>query len=315
MRTRLIRLWSTGERGHAAGIRALLAIACLAPALGLHAAGGGEPANGLVRLESIAGQLGANTAAVLIQTSEPVPYVTSDPDPFTVYVDLRNASGAGVSNRFAPRPSGLVSAVTVEDSTAVDGAPVARVRVSLAGPFAHRVRSTRNVIRVEVDGQATAAPPSAVTSLAPGAGDSPEAASEPGAARRDLSKPATRLRSLRALAGPSGPMVELQGNGALTPSSIELTKESPYRLVLDFPGISPAVKPTTPVGSGPVDRVRVALHSSQPLVTRVVVDLTHPVAYRVTETGANKLTIEFREPAERSPDAATPGDLPPGPRS
>jgi len=306
MRTRLIQLW-TGERGHAPGIRALVALACLAPALGLHAAGGRDAASGMARLESIAGQLGDNTAAVLIQTSEPVPYVISDPDPFTVCVDLRNVTGTGASNRFAPRPGGLVSAVAVEDSASADGAPLARVRVSLTGPFAHRVRSTRNVIRVEVDGRATAAPPApGGAAVSPGA--NAEAA---GAARREISRPATRLRSLRTLSGPRGPIVELEGNGTLTPSAVELTKESPYRLVLDFPGVSPGVKPITPVGSGPVDRVRVAVHSSQPLITRVVVDLTHPVPYRVTEGENNRLSIAIGESAQSAPDVAAPRDAAP----
>ncbi len=305
MRTRLIRLWSTGVRGPAPGIWSLLAVACLAPVLGLHAAGGRDAASDVVRLESIAGQLDDQTAAVLLQTSEPVPYVTSDPDPFTVCVDLRNATGSGVKNRFTKGAGGLVSSVSVEDSKAFDGVPVARVRVSLAGPFAHRVRSARNVIRVEVDRQPVEATPAraALDASQPDVAAPPT--NETRATRGRVSRqPATRLQSLRAMNGPHGPIVVLEGNGALVPAGVELTKESPYRLVLDFPGISSsAVKPTTAVGKAPVNQVRVALHSAQPLITRVVLDLTQPAPYRLDQTESDGLSIVFGEPQEGAAEA------------
>jgi type IV pilus assembly protein PilQ len=225
--------------------------------------------------------------------------VTTEPDPLTVLVDLRNVKSAGASNRFAASDRGVVSAVTVEDTTAFDGTPVARVRVSLARPLVHRVRSARNVIRVEVDGQAMAATPSpsAVAAQADG-----QPAGLPAAL-----KPATRLRALRAIQGPRGPIVVLEGNGSLSPTAVELTKEAPYRLILDFAGVSPAVKATTVVGTRPVDRVRVALHSSQPLVTRVVIDLTEAAAYRLDQSEGG-LAIVFGDVAETK--AAAPGAQP-----
>jgi type IV pilus secretin PilQ/predicted competence protein len=297
MRTRLSRLWSTAARGAAPGIWPLLAVACLASALGLQAASRSDAAANGARLESSAGRFDRHTAAVLIQTSEPVPYVTTEPDPLTVLVDLRNVSSAGVRNRFAAGDHDVVSAVTVEDTTAFDGAPVARVQVSLARPLVHRVRSARNVIRVEVDRQAMAASSSRAVVDAAQASDTGQTADAQDAVHAAAQKPATRLQSLRALQGPRGPMLVLQGNGALSPSNVELTKEPPYRLVLDFAGVSPAVKATTAVGNGPVDRVRVAVHSTQPLVTRVVVDLTGPVAYRVDQSEGG-LAIVFGEAAE-----------------
>lgn len=287
MRTRLSRLWSTAAP-RAAAIRPLLAVACLMSALGLQAAGRTDAA-ATARLESIAGRFDRHTVAVLIQTSEPVPYVTTEPDPLTVLVDLRNVKSAGVSNRFAATERDVVSAVTVEETTAFDGAPVARVRVSLARPLVHRVRSARNVIRVEVDGQAMAATPSP-SAVAPQADGQP-------AGRLAALKPATRLRGLRVIHGPRGPIVVLEGNGSLSPTAVELTKEVPYRLVLDFAGVSPAVKATTAVGIRPVDRVRVALHSSQPLVTRVVIDLSEAAAYRLDQSEGG-LAIVFGDVAE-----------------
>ena len=89
-------------------------------------------------------------ASVLIEASEPVAYATTRPDPLTVVVDLRNVSAAGVANRVSGSPVFPIAAVTTEDARGADGAPVARVRVLLAAPAQHQVRSDRNVIHVEV---------------------------------------------------------------------------------------------------------------------------------------------------------------------
>jgi len=295
MRTVFSRLSCTMARGASPGIWPVLAAVGLASALGVQAAARSDASADVVRLESIAGRFDRPTGSILIQTSEPVPYVTSDPDPLTVLVELHNVTSAGVSNRLASGEGDAVSAVTVEDGTSFDGAPVARVRVTLARPLVHRVRSARNVIRVELDRQALA-----------GAGEAVQGTSgqKPTTGAR---KPATSLNSLRAVHGPAGPIVVLQGNGALAPTSVELTKEAPYRLVLDFEGVSSTVKPTTAVGNDLIDRVRVARHSARPLVTRVVVDLKRPVDYRVDQSEGG-LTIVFGAPAAPPAAAVQPAE-------
>jgi hypothetical protein len=103
--------------------------------------------------------------AVLIQATEPVAYLTSQPDPTTVLVDLPNVKTAGVANRFVSAGQDTVSAVTVEETRAADGSQIARVRVALAHPAPSRVRSSRNVIRVDIERPAdgAAAPPVAPT--------------------------------------------------------------------------------------------------------------------------------------------------------
>ena len=312
MRTVFSRLSSTMARGASPGIWPLLAAVSLASALGVQAAARSDASSDVVRLESIAGRFDRQTGSILIQTSEPVPYVTSDPDPLTVLVELHNVTSAGVSNPLASGAGDAVSAVTVEDGTSFDGAPVARVRVNLARPLAHRVRSARNVIRVELDRQAPSgrdASPEVRKSESPGVDDSRAQTTPPG-----TQKPATALNSLRALHGPGGPIVVLQGDGALAPTNVELTKEAPYRLVLDFEGVSSTVKPTTAVGNDLIDRVRVARHSARPLVTRVVVDLKRPVGYRLDQSEGG-LTIVFGAPAEPAPAPAAvqPADAVPPP--
>jgi type IV pilus assembly protein PilQ len=102
------------------------------------------------RLSAVSAKVGVRGASVLIEASEPVAYVTTRPDPLTVVVDLRNVSAAGVANRVSGSPAFPIAAVTTEDVKGADGAPVARVRVLLAAPAKHEVRSDRNVIHVDV---------------------------------------------------------------------------------------------------------------------------------------------------------------------
>ncbi|MGQ0734567.1 MAG: type IV pilus secretin PilQ [Acidobacteriota bacterium] len=101
-------------------------------------------------LKTISTEIDGSRSRVLIESSEPVAYVTTQPDPLTVLVDLRNVrAGELPSGILGPLPP--VSHVAVEEAVAGDGAELARVRVRLAYPATHRVRSTKNVIVVEVD--------------------------------------------------------------------------------------------------------------------------------------------------------------------
>ncbi len=100
-------------------------------------------------LRAVSTRLEGTRSTVLIEASEPVAYVTSQPDPLTVLVDLRNVRGGQMGGVLGPLPP--VANVDVEEAVAGDGAPVARVRVSLAHAATHRVRSSRNIIYVEVD--------------------------------------------------------------------------------------------------------------------------------------------------------------------
>ena len=122
------------------------------------------------RLTAITATAGA-APAVLIEASEPVAYRTARPDPFTVLVDLPNVVTGGYANGFTARPDSPVRDVAVESARDGAGQPVARVRVSLAEPISHRVRSQRNLIFVELtDGDsapAAATAPAAVVNALP----------------------------------------------------------------------------------------------------------------------------------------------------
>src|SRR5918994_5176706 len=102
-------------------------------------------------LRSISSRLDGALSTVLIEASEPVAYLTSQPDPLTVLVDLRNVAAGSMASQLISDVLEPVGSVNVEAAHAPDGAPVARVRVNLERAARHRVRSARNTILVEVD--------------------------------------------------------------------------------------------------------------------------------------------------------------------
>ena len=228
------------------------------------------------RLTAITATRGVHPA-ILIEASEPVAYATTRPDPFTVIVDLRNVVATGYADGFAAQPGGPVQDVDVETLRAEDGAPLARVRVTLSEPVGHRVRSQRNLIFVELDPEAPLAGSPAAAPVAAAVVDR-----------------ATVLGGLETHVDADGATVLLTGNGLLAPSAVQ--RAGAHRLYLDFPGVAPGVAPVTPAGDGPIDRVRVALHSRDPLVTRVVVDLRRPSTHALEwSDGRRQLRLSFRD--------------------
>ena len=230
-----------------------------------------------VRLVGISTQATGKTAAVLIEATEPVAYAVSRPDPLTVFVDLRDVTLGDASHTGAKQ--GPVSGVTVEKAVGVDGGQVARVRVALSSPSAYRVRSARNVIRLELEPEAkvaltTPAMPAAVTA----------------ARRRVLGRDgrgATQIEKIRASHTRTSTTITVAGNGRLNPASLSESDDQPRRLVLDFPNVSSVASARTGVDSVFVKQVRVALNSREPLVTRVVMEIAQNATYHVERTGTD----------------------------
>ena len=265
-----------------AGLTARLLPAVFVAGLGsLVLAAGGAP----VRLVGVSATAGAKSHAVLIEASEPVAYSVSRPDALTVLVELRNVRVGGATSAVAGSP--LVRSVEFEDAVALDGNPVGRVRVSLAQPAAHKVRSERNTIRVELQENALRAtrPRVPVTSAAAASarrGNAPATGA------------ATVLQSIRVERGPGPTAVLLGGNGSLVPGSISEAEDMPPRVVVDFPGVTFTAPAQTNVGGDAVRRVRVGMNRRTPPVTRVVIDLEQRTAYRVERRG-NELAIVLGE--------------------
>jgi type IV pilus assembly protein PilQ len=249
-------------------------------------------------LKSISSRLDGAVSTVLIEASEPVAYLTSQPDPLTVLVDLRNVNVAGLTGKPVADVQAPVSAVGVESAYAPDGAPVTRVRLRLDRAATHRVRSSRNTILVELDRKGA---PAAMPTIAP-MPPAPKPAA-PAAAGGEKRAAATELRAVRFAKVDDGFSVTLAGNGPLLASTIEEAKDLPPRVLLDFHGVASGAAPAiTNVKNDDVNRIRVATNSRSPLVTRVVIDLARKLPFTVEQIGED-LRLMFRRAAE---GASTP---------
>jgi type IV pilus secretin PilQ/predicted competence protein len=232
------------------------------------------------KLKGMSATAGRRITTISIETTDPVAYVTSRPDPLTLFVDLRDLDVAGA--RSALGAKGIVSGATIEETTGADGARVARVRIRLNSPAAHQVRSKRNVIHVDFD---SAFPLGTVGN-----------ASTTAAPTQGSSRFATMLENVRAEAKPTGAAITLTGNGELIVESVTPLGDGTPRVVLAFPNVRSLTPADVFVGRGPVAAVHVATTGAVP-TTRVTVDLLRPATYRVIppEEGEKEFTILFEE--------------------
>ena len=98
----------------------------------------------------------------------------------------------------------------------------------------------------------------------------------------------------------------------MTASRVETPEDGPPRLVLDLPNATSALRRTTAIGEGPVDKVRVGLNSSTPLVTQVVMDLTRRAPYRLeTSRDGHELTVVFDPPSSADDTPTSARQTPP----
>ena len=135
-------------RGYALVLAALLAG-------GLATAVSGESSNATtatppaVRLKTITSRATSTGMSLVIEASDPVPYVATRPDPLTLYIDFRNVTADGLAS-FVSRGKAPIADVSVEPGDrSVGGSP--RVRINLSQPVAHHVRADRNSVVVDFD--------------------------------------------------------------------------------------------------------------------------------------------------------------------
>ena len=277
-------------------------------------------------LKSISSRLDGTVSTVLIEASEPVAYLTSQPDPLTVLVDLRNVSADALSSPDVT-PLAPVAGVVIERAQAPDGAPVARVRVSLDRASRHRVRSSRNMILVEVERTAgssgsTGSSGSSGSTVVPQQRNVATPAKAPAmAARATARAAATELRSIKAGDVADGYAITLAGNGPLVASTVDEAKDLPPRILLDFRNVDKGKVPAiTNVNTADIQRVRVAYNSREPLITRVVIDMVHKIPYTVEAVGDDLRVLFNKVAAAVAPTPAAepaPADEPvaaPAPR-
>ncbi|MFO7692937.1 MAG: type IV pilus secretin PilQ [Vicinamibacterales bacterium] len=262
----------------------------------VHAAGHAVPT---ARLTGVTTKTDGPGTTVVIETTEPVAYVVAQPDPLTLLVDLRNVAAGDVR---PDAPSGAVAGVAVEAGTGDDGTGIARVRLNLATPATPSIRSRANTVIVEFSG---ASARGGLEPRVPAAAAPSAAAARPVAATVVPPSPGSLLTTVETTTGAGGTRVAFSGTGNWRAGTIEPARDMPPRLVVDFPGIRSTLPAVTKVGRGPVDRIRVAVNRVNPLVTRAVIDLTHPAAHRV-ESAENGVVIVFDDAATAPAEAAEP---------
>jgi type IV pilus assembly protein PilQ len=135
----------TGTRGFAL----FLTVAAAGALLDASGAGPGSTSTGTARLKAISARTTSSGSSLVIEASEPLPYVATRPDPFTVVLEFRHATSDGVANSVAAG-RGVIAGVFV-DAVESMGTPATRVRVVLAQSVAHRVRSDRNTVVVDFE--------------------------------------------------------------------------------------------------------------------------------------------------------------------
>lgn len=252
------------------------------PPLRLDETAAAEPAAAPApRLKGMSASAGRRITTIKIETTDPVAYVTSRPDPLTLFVDLRGVDASGARNALIGA-KGIVSGAVIEETTGPDGTRVARVRIRLTSPAAHQVRSKRNVIHVDFD---SAFPLGSIGN-----------ASAAAAPMQASSRFATMLENVRAEPKPTGAAITLTGNGELLVESVTPLGDGTPRVVLSFPNVRSRAPADVFVGRGPVAAVHVATTGAVP-TTRVTVDLLRPATYRVIppEEGEKEFTILFEE--------------------
>ena len=102
------------------------------------------------RLKTISSHVDSKGASLVIEATEPLPYVATRPDPLTVVVEFRNVDGQSVTKKIAAGSKSPIASVTVENADAL-GAPSSRVRIVLAEAVAHHVRSEKNQVIIDFD--------------------------------------------------------------------------------------------------------------------------------------------------------------------
>ncbi len=175
-------------KGYALGVAVVLAG-------GLVTASGGESSNAAtappptVRLKTITSRATTTGTSLVIEASDPVPYVATQPDPLTLYIDFRNVSADGLAS-FVARGKAPIADVSVEPADrSAGGSP--RIRINLTQPSAHHVRAERNSIVVDFDRTA----PKATAGVMP----TPTAGVLPTASKGTSSSPAASGDALKAL--------------------------------------------------------------------------------------------------------------------
>ena len=150
-----------------------------------------------------AARVHATGASLVIEATEPVPYMTTPPDPLTVAARLPQRRRRRRRQRRWPSKRRRHCRRRRRARSNRMGVPIARVRISLAQPVAHHVRSDRNTVVIDFE----RSPRAGVPSVMPAAVGGParrDAGARPGrcaVARSRSDRRAARHRRAQRAAG------------------------------------------------------------------------------------------------------------------
>jgi type IV pilus assembly protein PilQ len=116
----------------------------------------GATATPAIRLKTISSRVTSKGTSLVIEATEPVPYVATRPDPLTLLIDFRNVAADTVTSTIADDVKSAIASVAVENVEAEAGSDAAqaaspRIRVRLSEPVAYRARANRNTVVIEFD--------------------------------------------------------------------------------------------------------------------------------------------------------------------
>jgi type IV pilus secretin PilQ/predicted competence protein len=194
-----------------------------------HASAGGPDTVPRARLKSITLHVDSGAASLVVEASEPVPYVTTRPDPLTVVLEFRDVDVQGVTSKVAVNAKSPIAGVTLENADA-PGAPSSRVRIALSEAAAYRVRSEKNSVIVEFQ---KANGKSVPYVMPPVTRDVPDVVQQLAGGASGIPDPITAL-NLQTLT---------PGRAAAAPSQAVIVQPAPQQP----PATPPAVPETSPV--------------------------------------------------------------------
>jgi len=287
-------------------------VSSAAPAAKVEKGGGQSTAPAATRLTSVHVGSNADGVVVTLRGNGRLAYSSmqeADRPPARLVIDFQ-----GVRPDVPPSTAGHGVVRRVRVALNNPEPLVTRVVIDLDRMVSHRIRPSTDgrevTVTLESAGEApetTAAEP-APAPAAParsrparaGAATSPtDVASNPAPSSSAINQ-ANRLTGIVLGQGPEGVTVTLKGNGRLLPRPVEQAKDAPPRLIVEIPGVRPAVPAITRVNQGVVDRVRVAL-SSKPKespVTRIIVQMKKQFLYRMRtgQTDPKEIAITVADP-------------------
>jgi len=237
-----------------------------------------------------------SSSRVTLRTSGTPAYTSYSPAPDVFVVDLTATSRPADLAIPAELPNG-VSSITAEEAVEM-GNRLTRVTFRFSAPFAPEVSAADKAVLVllpevphevaVIEPQREPEPAPVIAAVEEGPKVEPivETVPVPQPAVTRVSLPRARnVKNVETTGSGDAMQISIAGDGELAYKAFRL--DNPSRLVIDLPGVKNSVrKPTIDVGSGSIQRVRVAqFQGGADPVARVVIDLNGKPEYAITADG------------------------------